>query len=1605
MRFGLFRGASRRAWRPVTRRADRFRLFAKPEAFETRQLLTVFVVKSLSGNVADQNSLPWAIQQANNTPGFDEIVFDIPGDGPHTITLTTPLPTITERVAINAFTQAGAQPNTLEFGNNMIPGVILRGPGVGVGAGFRFQGEEASGSILQGFSIANFQDGVAIQGASNVAVLGNLIGVDGNIGRDGVLIDQTANRVVIGAPSPAARNVIGGAGRHGLNVAGFQAVIQNNYIGVDRDGTTPRPNQGDGLNLTGGEILVGGLLPGQGNVISANTGRGIFVGPAIVVDTIASFIPESEPVPVPDADANGPGVLEVPIFVDEGGDIINLAVSLELEHPRSQDLRLTLIGPDGTEILLANQRGDGPDNYFFVTFAEGGDPLPPAGVPLDILGIYQPEQSLAGFVGRPVRGNYILRIEDLVPGEEALLGLFRWELNLTRRVSDNTIQNNTIGTDVLGVLDRGNGNFGVVLSGATNTVLGDPAGQAGNLISGNNNGGVLVTGASAANNRILGNTIGTNRAGNAPLGSLGVGISVVNAANTIIGAPGAGNLIAGNAGGGVQVTGASATNTTILANIIGASRDGTAAVPNGGVGVLIESATATILGAPGAGNLIAGNTQQGVVTRNDQATVIQANRIGLSAAGVTAIPNGGDGLLIDGSAGLVVGGTSPAFGNVISGNNGNGVALANRSTPQAATVASPDTGLAIPDNPASTGGPTEPPVVASLTLDPDAFPGVFTAARVRVQINHSFVSDLRLTLVTPSGDRILLMNRRGGDAVNMNVLFDPTASQPIATQTRPAGSPLNGTFRPEGNLAVLVGRAMAGEYRLEIVDLAAQNVGTLVNFQLEFNFTRFNTDAVLQNNTIGLDPTGVVPVPNTGNGVRINGMSGATILENLISGNFGSGILLAQAPGLNDLGVRVEANRIGVGSDGVSSRGNRRHGVEIQSTFGHQIVGNTIAGNLLDGVNVTGDPGPSARPVTIQGNQIGLPTAPNQQNGVFLNGARRVLIGGEAPGQGNVIQSNNLNGVATVNNAINNQIIGNRIFGNIQGLPIDLNSDGVTPLEIAAAPTLTQVLTSSGQTLFSGSFQGVPNGVYRVEFFADDQPFPSVFGDARFLLGSVELVADATGVVTFDQVAIPNPENLGPYYTASATLRTGGTTQFGATFPQLTADIATTFRNLPTSVTIGQTFTYDIVVTNLGNDTAASVFLFHRPPANVQVLGQPTILVPPNGAVAAFTNGNVVGVIPTLAPGAEFVLRVQARVSAFVTPTVLTATATSNELDPSLDPPGNNTGTSQLVIDAEASAFQFAQAQVSVAENVAGGLLTIEVQRVGGTAGQATVQVAVVGGTAVLGVDFAGPALATLTFADGQASQTLIFTIVNNTLVDGDRTIVLQLANPSIGNLGDLALLTITIVDDDGNTGGGAGGPPTGGGTTLGRLLNFPGQVFGVGQGRILNGFIVDLPANFNLGAVSLASFSLMAPGNDGLPGTNDDQAIALTSIRPIPGTRQIYVTTAQPFSLDRAHTLLIDGELAGDAVNDFVATLFFTETPVVAAPVFPPVLPDPQPIPAPAPPVAPTPNQPVRPADTQRRRPRLGRVGQLNYAPLRPTNPQSQRRPNARRGGFRPRG
>jgi hypothetical protein len=83
--------------------------------------------------------------------------------------------------------------------------------------------------------------------------------------------------------------------------------------------------------------------------------------------------------------------------------------------------------------------------------------------------------------------------------------------------------------------------------------------------------------------------------------------------------------------------------------------------------------------------------------------------------------------------------------------------------------------------------------------------------------------------------------------------------------------------------------------------------------------------------------------------------------------------------------------------------------------------------------------------------------------------------------------------------------------------------------------------------------------------------------------------------------------------------------------------------------------------------------------------------------------------------------------------------------------------------------------------------------------GTASVEWAITGGSAVPGVDFAGPTSGTLSFADGEQTKTVAIPLLRDGVADGSKTIRLALSNPSR----DAALAptdataTVTILDTD----------------------------------------------------------------------------------------------------------------------------------------------------------------------------------------------------------------
>jgi subtilisin-like proprotein convertase family protein/subtilisin family serine protease len=140
--------------------------------------------------------------------------------------------------------------------------------------------------------------------------------------------------------------------------------------------------------------------------------------------------------------------------------------------------------------------------------------------------------------------------------------------------------------------------------------------------------------------------------------------------------------------------------------------------------------------------------------------------------------------------------------------------------------------LAIPDNNA-TGVRDTINVATALTI---------SAIKVSVAIPHTFIGDLRLTLTAPSGTSVVLHDRNGGNAQNLQRTFDLHST------------PAFGALR---------GQSSRGAWTLLVQDLAAADNGVLNRWELEItgrqnavvNLSESPGVAIPDNNVTGIERT------------------------------------------------------------------------------------------------------------------------------------------------------------------------------------------------------------------------------------------------------------------------------------------------------------------------------------------------------------------------------------------------------------------------------------------------------------------------------------------------------------------------------------------------------------------------------------------------------------------------------------------------------------------------------------------------------------------------------------------------------------------------------
>ena len=399
-----------------------------------------FAVNNPDSNGA--GSLRSAINAAEGTNRPDEIVFEIPGNGVHTITLQNSLPVITKPLTIRGYSQPGADPATEDAPATPKVAIdatnVLRGLDIG--------GDEVE---VRGLVVKNAQvEGIHVEGSDNV-VAGNHIRTNaaGDQPRGNAI---TGVRVVgqdniVGGPELEDRNVISGNGSVQVEIAdGSGHVVEGNRIGAnaegnggfggavgvtlapDSSGTTLRDNQ---IGRQGTGVLV----LGDDNVLQGND-----------IGTKASgkrALPNGFGVRVLDGDDNligGTGEDEGNLI--SGNDLNGIRLEAGLDAASNNDVQGNLIG---------------------TTFT-GRAPLPNGIVgAYPAVAIIASDDNTVGGVaagaGNVIAGN----IGDGVRIRDA-------------GADDNVVVGNWIGTNKTAARDLGNGGSGVFLDGGARNRVGSP---------------------------------------------------------------------------------------------------------------------------------------------------------------------------------------------------------------------------------------------------------------------------------------------------------------------------------------------------------------------------------------------------------------------------------------------------------------------------------------------------------------------------------------------------------------------------------------------------------------------------------------------------------------------------------------------------------------------------------------------------------------------------------------------------------------------------------------------------------------------------------------------------------------------------------------------------------------------------------------------------------------------------------------------------------------------------------------------------------------------------------------------------------------------------
>src|SRR3989339_50790 len=619
-----------------------------------------FVVSN--GNDSGDGSLRKAIEDANSNPGPHIINFSLSIHDTNSYTteadvgywhidLVSELPTLTtDGTIISGESQAAtAHGDSNPYG----PEVLINGSALGANQdGLTIA---ANNCIIKTLVINNFgNSGIYITGNSN-EVYGCYLGTNATAeiaaANDKGIEILNGSYNIIGSSESGRRNVISGNDIVGIFLQGANTaynVIRGNYIGTERTATSALTNTNGGISLQSNphHNTIGGTTADDKNIISGNGIVGINIDSSNTNEVVGNYI---------GTDVNGTSAI-----TNEGNGITISGGSLDNNIGDGTAAGRNIISGNNEDGVVINSSAN---NLVIGNY-----------IGLDVNGTTDRGNGWKGIRIYGTGSNFNTIEANVISGNDENGIIIGASFGGTEISSSNEVLGNYIGLSSNGSSAIANSSHGIVITnyGQYNKI-GNGTITGRNIISGNGLDGIYISGTNVGSNEILGNYIGTssNGASAVPNSSDGININSCSIINYLGGTGSTeGNVISGNASHGISLN--NGDNQQILHNYIGLNANGTNQLTNEGIGLYMNSnSTGNNVGNGNANgrNIISGNATAGIQI-DGRWNTIDGNYIGLNAVGDSRLDNVEQGVLLTNTSR-----NNTINSNFISGNGSHGLQM------------------------------------------------------------------------------------------------------------------------------------------------------------------------------------------------------------------------------------------------------------------------------------------------------------------------------------------------------------------------------------------------------------------------------------------------------------------------------------------------------------------------------------------------------------------------------------------------------------------------------------------------------------------------------------------------------------------------------------------------------------------------------------------------------------------------------------------------------------------------------------------------------------------------------------------------------------------